>query len=319
MDDELDQMKRINIADYAASRGYQVNRAKSSRSALCMDSADGDRIIIGRDDKSGHSVYYSVRDDNDNGTIVDFVQQRDSKNMGQVRQELRPWIGRGSQERPEVQKQPDPAPSSKDRQAQARGLAVCEPVSDRHAYLESRGLETETLEHFKERVFTDQRGNAIFPHYDSQGVSGLEIKNERFTGFSKGGEKGLWVHGPKDPEQIIVCESAIDCMSHYKLHKPEKAMYVSTAGKMSVEAKQNLKSLLDNHPDAEVVAAFDNDPAGRKYGQELAGLAEKEVKNDLPKESKDWNEQLQKEAQQQRQEEAERRREQENEFDGPSL
>lgn len=294
MNDELEQFKQLNLADYASAHGYTLNKQKSSKNALCYDHPNGDRVILGTDPKSGHSVYYSVRDDKDNGTIIDFVQKRQGLNLGQARKELRRWIGKGPRERPEIQPQPKPEPTTRDRAEQLRGLAACEQVAGQHKYLQSRGISPRTLDHFKERVFTDPRGNAIFPHYDQAGVSGLEIKNREFTGFSKGGEKGLWFHGPKDPERIIVCESAIDCMSHYQIHKPEKTMYVSTAGKMSPEAKQNLKSLLDRNDQAQVVAAFDNDKDGRKFGQELAEIAGREVKNGLPKE-KDWNEQLKKE------------------------
>ncbi|MHB8978779.1 MAG: DUF3991 and toprim domain-containing protein [Trichloromonadaceae bacterium] len=297
MDQELERMKQINIADYAASRGYAVNRSKSSRSAVCMDGPGGDRIIIGRDQSSGHSVFYSVRDDQDHGTIVDFIQGRQGLSMGHVRKELRPWIGKAAEDRPERQRQPDPVPATRDRQGVARGLAACEPVKDSHLYLEGRGLRPETLEHFRGRVFADPRGNAIFPHFDAKGVSGLEIKNEGFTGFSKGGEKGLWMHGPKDPARVVVVESSIDAMSYYQLKPDEKTLYVSTSGSMSPEAKQNLKAVLDNHQDAEIVAAFDNDKAGEKHAAELAELVEmagpgREVRRDLP-DKKDWNEDLQ--------------------------
>ena len=43
---------------------------------------------------NGHYVFFSVRDDADNGTIVDFLQRRQHLSLGAVRQILRPWIGR---------------------------------------------------------------------------------------------------------------------------------------------------------------------------------------------------------------------------------
>ncbi len=299
MDQELDEMKRVNIADYAASQGYRLNRAKSSRSVVCMDHPNGDRVVIGRDEKSGHSVYYNFRDDQDNGTLVDFIQRRQTKSLGQVRQELRPWIGKGAQERPEVERQPDPVPVKKDRMLVAAAFAKCSLVTDRHEYLESRGVDPDILDRFKGRVFTDRRGNAIFPHYDQAGVSGFEAKNEGFTGFSKGGEKGLWLGGEtKAPARIVVTEAAIDALSHYQLHQAdnEKTLYVSTSGAMSPEAKANLKATLDRYPEAEVVAGFDNDQDGTKYADELNEMAgERGASRELPECGKDWNEQLQRE------------------------
>ena len=324
MNNELDEMKRVNIADYLVSQGYAQNKAKSSKNALCYDHPGGDRLMVGTDSKSGHSVYYSVREGQDNGTIIGLIQKRQSLNLGQVRKELRPWIGRGSQERPEIQPQPRPEPTTKDRAEQARGLATCERINDRHKYLEGRGLSPETLKHFRSRIYTDARGNAIFPHNDAQGVAGLEIKNTRFTGFSKGGKKGLWLHGPADPVRIVVTESAIDAMSHYQLDRDnpqrDRTLYVSTAGKMSPAAKQNLQKLLDRHPEAEIIAGFDNDADGNRYAGELQEMAgELEIIRHRPHKN-DWNEDLQ--LQQQIEEERERRRrelEEENEGHGPSM
>jgi hypothetical protein len=61
-------------------------------------------------------------------------------------------------------------------------------------YLTGRGLGPEVLSLpiFAGRVRVDQRGNAIFPHYDKTGLCGFEIKNYNFTGFAAGGVKGLW-------------------------------------------------------------------------------------------------------------------------------
>jgi hypothetical protein len=305
MDSELDQMKRINIADYAAAQGYTLNKQKSSQHSLCFDNAAGDRVLIGQDPKSGHSVYCSVRDDQDNGTIVDFIQKRQGLNLGQVRRELRPWIGAPSQ-RPSYTPQPVPKPAEKDRLQVQRGLADCKLVSTSHNYLESRGIEQKTLEHFRGRVYADKRGNAIFPHFDEQGVCGLEIKNQNFTGFSKAGEKGLWIHAPKNAERIVFCESAIDCMSHYQCNPDNKTAYVSIGGNMSPKAKETLERLLEKHSDKELVAAFDNDKQGEKYTQYLHSQARREIKLDKP-ERKDWNEQLQRE------------QEREYELQGPQL
>jgi len=293
MDNELEAFKQMNLADYAAAQGYELNKQKSSKNSLCYDHSSGDRVIIGRDATSGHGVYYSVRDDADNGTIIDFVQRRQGLNLGQARKELRPWAGIGNAPAPRFKPQPVPEPSTRDRAEQQRGLAACE-IATTHKYLEGRGIEQETLEHFRGRVYTDQRGNAIFPHFDQEGISGLEIKNERFTGFSKGGEKGLWFHGPKpkDAERVVVCESAIDCMSHYQLQPSDKTLYVSTAGKMSPDAKENLQGLLNKYDQAEIVAAFDNDKDGQRFAQELADMAGRNITNGLPHDAKDWNDQL---------------------------
>lgn len=54
---------------------------------------DNKKIIVKRD-HDGHYVFFSVRDETYNGSIIDFLQKRRSCSLGQVRQALRPWIRR---------------------------------------------------------------------------------------------------------------------------------------------------------------------------------------------------------------------------------
>ncbi len=91
--DELEDFKaHINLSEYAAAQGYEMDRRASSKNSVLMRHCGGDNIVIacGTD---RHWIYFSVRDDADNGTIIDFVQNRKGVKLGGVRQELRPWIG----------------------------------------------------------------------------------------------------------------------------------------------------------------------------------------------------------------------------------
>ena len=91
--DELESFKvGINLSEYAAAQGYALDTKASSRNSKVMRDARGDKIVIARGE-DGHWIYFSVRDDLDNGTIIDFVQKRNGVKLGGVRQELRPWIG----------------------------------------------------------------------------------------------------------------------------------------------------------------------------------------------------------------------------------
>jgi hypothetical protein len=56
-----------------------------------------DDKIVTRLEADGHWTYLSVRDERDNGTIIDFLQSRGALTLGRVREELRTWSG---QERP---------------------------------------------------------------------------------------------------------------------------------------------------------------------------------------------------------------------------
>jgi len=91
--DELEDFKTtINLSEYAASEGYCIDRRASSRNSVAIRHASGDKIVIARG-QDNHWMYFSVRDDTDNGTLIDFVQNRKGCKLGGVRQELRPWVG----------------------------------------------------------------------------------------------------------------------------------------------------------------------------------------------------------------------------------
>ena len=94
MDFELEKFKTdVILPELAASRGYAVDRRASSRNSVVMRHPDGDKIIIARYEGTTHWVYCSVRDGRDNGTIVDFLQNRGVGSLGMVRKTLRDWLG----------------------------------------------------------------------------------------------------------------------------------------------------------------------------------------------------------------------------------
>lgn len=70
--DELDAFKReIDLIEYEAASGYLFDRAASSRCSAVVVHPDGDKVIVAVG-KDGHWTYFSVRDDQDNETIIDL-------------------------------------------------------------------------------------------------------------------------------------------------------------------------------------------------------------------------------------------------------
>jgi hypothetical protein len=135
-----------------------------------MRHPDSDKIVVARNDASGAWVYFSVRDDRDNGTIIDFLQNRGGGSLGEVRKTLRAWLGSS---RPPVEPAlfiRDLAPVSRDR---AVVVAAWERARACTAlpYLTSRGLGPDVLAlpRFEGCVRVDQRNNALFPsvHFSS--------------------------------------------------------------------------------------------------------------------------------------------------------
>lgn len=299
MDKELERFKtEIDLRAYAAGLGYVWDRKESWRGSSVLRHPNGDKVIV-KLDRDQHYVYFSVRNESDNGSIIDFVQRRKAYNLGQVRQELRPWIGKPA---------PSPAlfpvlqPTTKDRLAVERQYRLMKDV-ERHAYLEQeRRLPVETLisPRFTGRIKTDARGNAVFGHFDGEGLCGYEIKNTGYTGFARGGEKGLWLSQSESTDnRLVLCESAIDALSYATLLPSLHTQYASLGGQMNPKQPALLKTLFLQLPtDAEVIAATDADADGRAYAQLIATLLRETARHDLrfqrqePTVGKDWNDVL---------------------------
>ena len=307
--DELERFKsQINLVEYAQAQGYQIVKTESSKASTVMRQGD-DKIVVATD-VDGHGIYFSVRDDADHGTIVDFVQKHQGLNLGQVRQELRPWCDgpvpssyRPKQDRlPELDRPRRPEPSNADRQQVLAVWMRMEPQPDRgHHYLKNeRDLSEKTLKdpRFFSQIRIDSRGNAVFPHFDREGLTGYELKNRDFAGFAKHGEKGIW-HSTNlgNAPRVVIVESAIDAMSHAQATKDQEAAYISVGGSMSGKQRDLLAGALTKAHErgAEIVVGTDNDLAGNKLAREITAMAPAgaEVNRDVPKYGKDWNEQVQ--------------------------
>jgi len=298
-DAELDSFKSgIDLRAYAASQGYQLDRKESWRGSAVMRHPKGDKIVVKRDG-SGHYVYFSVRDDRDNGTIIDFVQHRQRLSIGSVRKELRPWIGEPPVAVPIFQPL---AKTEKDRMLVEAAFTKMQDAT-RHPYLENeRALPSALLqsERFEGQIKVDARGNAIFPHFDAEGLSGYEIKNKGFTGFASGGTKGLWLsHERAEDRRIIFCEAAIDALSHAVLFPDDRARYASIGGNPNPLQPELVLDAIKRMPaNTEIIAAMDADEDGRKlagivrHAFDASGRGDLRFEQQEPVGFKDWNDEL---------------------------
>ena len=124
-DSELDHFKAtINLSEFAASRGYVLDVRESSRNSAVMRHPNGDKIIIARNESGGAWMYFSVRDDRDNGTVIDFLQNRSGGSLGEVRKPLRAWLGSSRPPLPLATFVRDLMPVSRDRAAVVTGEAA---------------------------------------------------------------------------------------------------------------------------------------------------------------------------------------------------
>jgi hypothetical protein len=305
-DDELNRFKRdINLVDFAERcYGYERVRRESSRaSASLRHPVNDDKVIVARD-QGGHWIYFSVRDDRDHGTIIDFVHHRENRSLGEVRKQLRDYLGTPPPDRAPRERAPDLKPIERDRAAVERTWAAASSVNN-SLYLNERALRPETLTDpkFVGTWKQDARGNLLFVHRDEDGISGYEIKNRGFTGFATGGTKRLWHSVPGQLDTVlVVAESAIDALSYHQLHGEGavRTRYASLAGAPSQPQLELVARVLAAMPaKSTLIAAIDGDEGGRKIAEHLAAVAAKRpgvaFQRDSPDLSlgKDWNDALQ--------------------------
>lgn len=215
--------------------------------------------------------------------------------IGAVRKELRPWVGIPPVQVPRFGRLINE--TRKDRSRVEAEFAKTQ-VAPRHPYLENeRALPASLLGHsrFAGCIRIDARGNAVFPHFNEDGLCGYEIKNRNFTGYSPGGSKGLWLSQsfPED-NRIVFCESAIDALSYAVIFPDEHTRYASIGGKLNAIRAEICRM----PPSSEIVAAMDADGDGAKLAEGIRRAGEGSGRADLRFVFhelfgfKDWNDQL---------------------------
>ena len=305
--EELERFKcEIDLVEFAASQGYTLDRKASYRGEAVMMGPGGDKVSILRNNPKGYWTYLSRSDHSDNGTIINFVQNRQHCNLGEVRKILRPWIGQGADPLRRVEVQ-DYTPelmtptATLNREQLTQSLAAM-PVMTRSVYLEGRNIPADLLasQRLVGKIYQDPRGNVIFPHYNLGGLCGYEKKNAGFTGFAEGGRKGLWASRVVSYDTTaVIAETAIDAISYLALHPDPHTRLFSIAGTMSDDQLELVRRATLKLPDGGlVILAVDNDAGG----DTLYGVLSEVLEQVSPKRSyqrhsplergQDWNEVL---------------------------
>jgi hypothetical protein len=280
--DELKEFKqRINLTEYAAAYGYQLDRKASSRNSAVMKHAGGDKLIVAKAE-DGNWIYFSVHDSADNGSIIDFEQRRQGGTLGDVRKSLRNWM---SGSLPPHISRPSPelfVPRLDPVRKSILAVRVCyeamSPIDGRHDYLEHErkipvNILTDPL--FADRIRVDQHGNAIFPHFNQRdGLCGYEVKNRDFTGFASGGVKGLWFSQAISlSRRLIIAETAIDALSYAALKDQPGSRYVSTGGELNPDQPVLLEAAMKKLPNgSRIILAVDQDAGGDKIGARIEAI-----------------------------------------------
>lgn len=323
MNRDLDKYKlEINLTKYMASFGYVLWRKDSSKNSVAMVKGE-DKLIVAKG-YTGFWIYFSIRDDSNNGTILDFHQYMTGDDWINTKRALNSWLGDEDGFFKNSSGKQKTKPKKKIRAENY--ILDLEPTDDKalevikqyhrlkvlelHPYLtakppEGRNINPKILLHkrFWGSMRQDYHGNVIFPHQDENNITGWEMKNRGkdnmgFTGFSRGGRKSLWKSNSwKTDNQLVITETGIDALSHAQKHfnQSDSTRYVSLAGAISDTQPKILEAELEKFKTGKILIATDND----QYGEELAEKIKQLAKNaNLTEENiirskspigKDWN------------------------------
>jgi len=260
---------QINLSHYATSLGYELDPRKTTKSSLVMKHPNGDKVIISKRGKN--YVYFSVSDDKDNGTIVDFIRKRTDKTFPEIGLELQKWVKGGGNI-------PVNIPLTGDIQQQEYNPERIKALFERmiplkwDKYLENtRKIPQLTLKNnlFAGRIYRDTYGNVVFPHYDHTGICGLELKNADKGVFVRGSAKGLWTSTINlKAETLVITESPIDGLSYFTLFpdlQKSGVVFASVSGGLRPHQIQLLSDLIKKLPQLrKIILAVDHDKGGEK-------------------------------------------------------
>ena len=308
---ELDAFKRINLSLIASAYGYEIDRRKTTRHSVLMQSG-GDKILIAQNGQ--HYIYCSVHDSASSGTAIDFAQRviEPGCSLGRVRQLLRPFLNGGYVAELSYKRAGRFAsvikPSETDLLAVAARYASFVPIAQPHPYLcGERGVPAELLESVRLRgriASCPRRGSVIFPHWGEapkggdRCLVGYEIKGPGVNLFSKGGRKGLWMSAGLPGDRVLAfAESGLDAVSYLAVRDESCVRVASLSGRMNPQQPELVVSAIRRMEEgAQIVAAFDNDEAGDALTQQLAALVSESGRDDLsflddrpPERGADWN------------------------------
>jgi hypothetical protein len=197
-----------------------------------------------------------------------------------------------------------PSSSCRDAPAQRRGqlrlpaanLAKLQRV---HRYLTlQRGLAVDLLQPLIDagKVYADQRGNAVFLMVTGKANRpvGAELRGtsqRAWRGLVPGScrDAGYFWIGQLDPEQIVICESAIDAISCFQLHSRHlhaRCICISSAG-VRPDPPWLRPLLARGYP---IYCGFDDDKPGNEASHQMI-RRHPSIKR-LPPPAHDWNDTL---------------------------
>lgn len=295
----------IPIQDYAASRGFQLER-KGKYYQIIGEKNHSDFSSVMINSETNRYKHYSV--DNKPRSVIDFVMEVDGCDQATAINTLKPLIDTYDLEAAMTKEKKHVHKAEK----QTSELTLPERADTSrnvYAYLtKTRQINKDIVDHFiyNGNLYQDNHNNCVFVRYDRQGNP--TFCSKRGTNTYK---RFMWEHPANDynhcffidngADTLIVNEAIIDTMSVMSIMQDcgrqiNDYSYLNLSGTPKWEATVNI--LRENPLIKNVILACDNDDAGFTAMNNIKESIKKEfpdVKTTdfLPKTENDWNAQLQ--------------------------
>jgi hypothetical protein len=251
---------------------------------------DGHKMII-KQSEGGRWYYWSRKDPDDKGTILDFVGRRmpggekGNFDLRAVIGQLRAKLAGGSELVHRREPERKLRVSAFDRNKALSAYQETQISATCGYLMTSRCLSQETLgsARFRGTWRVDRFGTAVFPHHDDDGLCGFERRGRTVRGFSSGGRKAAWLSNVLPGDRFLfLTEQSIDAMSHNQIVRRPGIVYGSIAGEPSLWQWEYLKELLRSRSHLQIIAGFDADSEGERFTARLRDLAGREVLRERP-------------------------------------
>lgn len=288
----IQNLNGINLIDYAYSIGYSEASKNSAKSVILKNPNTGDKVLVYKN--QNNQGYISTIDDNEKGKLYHFILNRLNHNMvikntNPSKFEIRKvfviaamYLNTPQPKVSLIEKVKEIKPTPKlGENLNVKPLLV-------KSFLKDRAITNNTLisPKFKNHILNAYAPgkvpgtfipNIAFPLYnslDKDKITGYEIRNNNFKSFN-GNHNDLWhsniPENLKRIDKISFSESAIDCISHYQLHKKENdnTVYYSFSGNLYKEKMDNLiksiEPILKENPNVKLESLTDKDTSGVSY------------------------------------------------------
>lgn len=271
-----------------------LDKEASSKSAKQYYINGAERIVVYERSKLGYPFYTNQSNESDKGDVIQFVANRLGINDSSANYEAAKLIMESTNKLSGL----SPIIERKGRAGMVKrfvledfkkkGLKQYE--KDLITFLTTqRGINPNLFQHpnfvglaFIYFPFLNNKAvqNVFFAKKDIAGnIIGAEIKFPKSgatqnTNIVEGNPKALWYSNrPTVVEKVILCESALDCLSHFQVNMDTNVLYVSSNGNLyqdRITSFYELLKALEIGNEVPIMLAGDNDFAGVQYDLRMA-------------------------------------------------